>query len=73
MNQKQIMDDLKFCIETLCITDNNEINDLVKTSEKIGVSIRYLFEEFVFIPEDDPSAVFRLHDQDYFNVKELKK
>ena len=73
MNQKQIMDDLKFCIETLGITDNNEINDLVKTTEEIGVSIRYFFKEFVFIPDGDPSAVFRLHDQDYFNVKELNK
>ena len=73
MNQKQIIDDLKFCIETLGITDNNEINDLVETTEEIGVSIRYFFEEFVFIPEGDPSSVFRLHDQDYFNVKELKK
>tara|TARA_B100001093_G_scaffold472345_1_gene495400 strand:+ start:255 stop:476 length:222 start_codon:yes stop_codon:yes gene_type:complete len=69
MNTEHFMKDLEFCIDELGISDNDEITRLIKTTDELGVSIRYFFDEFVFIPSDDPTDMFRLHDKDYLNPK----
>ena len=72
MNTEHFMKDLEFCIDELGISDNDEITRLIKTTDELGVSIRYFFDEFVFIPEEGtPADMFRLHDPDYLNIKEL--
>ena len=69
MNTENFMKDLEFCIDELGISDNDEITRHIKTTDELGVSIRYFFDEFVFIPSDDPTDMFRLHDKDYLNPK----
>ena len=72
-NQDRFMDDMHFCIEVLGFKDVDDIQDMYDQIEKFNVSsIRYFFDEFVFIPEEGtPADMFRLHDPDYLNIKEL--
>jgi len=67
------MDDMHFCIEVLGMKDDDAIQEMYDQIEKFNVSsIRYFFDEFVFIPEEgSPADMFRLHDPDYLNIKEL--
>ena len=68
-NQDRFMDDMHFCIEVLGM-DDDAIQDMYEQIKKFNVSsIRYFFDEFVFIPSDDPTDMFRLHDKDYLNPK----
>ena len=71
-NQERFMDDMHFCIEVLGM-DDDAIQDMYEQIKKFNVSsIRYFFDEFVFIPEEgSPADMFRLHDPDYLNIKEL--
>ena len=66
------MDDMHFCIEVLGM-DDDTIQDMYEQIKKFNVSsIRYFFDEFVFIPDEgSPADMFRLHDPDYLNIKEL--
>ena len=72
-NQDRFMDDMHFCIEVLVMKDDDAIQEMYDQIEKFNVSsIRYFFDEFVFIPEEgSPADMFRLHDPDYLNIKEL--
>ena len=72
-NQERFMDDMHFCIEVLGMKDDDAIQEMYDQIEKFNVSsIRYFFDEFVFIPEEgNPADMFRLHDPDYLNIKEL--
>ena len=67
------MDDMHFCIEVLGMDDDDAIQEMYDQIKKFNVSsIRYFFDEFVFIPEEGtPADMFRLHDPDYLNIKEL--
>ena len=71
-NQDRFMDDMHFCIEVLGM-DDDTIQDMYEQIKKFNVSsIRYFFDEFVFIPDvGSPADMFRLHDPDYLNIKEL--
>ena len=71
-NQDRFMDDMHFCVEVLGL-DDDAIQEMYDQIKKFNVSsIRYFFDEFVFIPEEgNPAYMFRLHDPDYLNIKEL--
>ena len=71
-NQDRFMDDMHFCIEVLGM-DDDAIQDMYEQIKKFNVSsIRYFFDEVVFIPEEGtPADMFRLHYPDYLNIKEL--
>ena len=72
-NQDRFMDDMQFCIEVLGMKDDDAIQEMYDQIKKFNVSsIRYFFDEFVFIPEEGtPADMFRLHDPEYLNIKEL--
>ena len=71
-NQDRFMDDMHFCVEVLGL-DDDAIQEMYDQIKKFNVSsIRYFFDEFVFIPDEvSPADMFRLHDPDYLNIKEL--
>ena len=51
-SKKQLKKDLKYLKKHL--DDNKEINQIIKHTEKIGISsAQYFCEEFVFIPDGE--------------------
>ena len=51
-NQDRFMDDMHFCVEVLGL-DDDAIQEMYDQIKKFNVSsIRYFFDEFVFIPEE---------------------
>ena len=55
-NQDRFMDDMHFCIEVLGM-DDDAIQEMYDQIKKFNVSsIRYFFDEFVFIPEEGNPA-----------------
>ena len=61
-NQDRFMDDMHFCIEVLGM-DDDAIQDMYEQIKKFNVSsIRYFFDEFVFIPEAVSYTHLRAHE-----------
>ena len=68
MNQlDQTIDDLKFCIETLGMNDE-QVEEFMDITGQFGVRPEYFSNEFIFLTgrglEDDG----KLHDPDYLNI-----
>ena len=63
----QIEKDIAFCIDE-CGMNDEQIGHFIRASEELGVSCKYLAEEFVF--ESDTLEEFeRLHlDPDYLKI-----
>ena len=66
--EDQIIKDIAFCIDE-CGMNDEEIGHFLRAAEEIGVSCRYMAEEFVF--ESDTLEEFeRLHlDPEYLKIK----
>jgi hypothetical protein len=65
--EDQLIADIAFCVDDLELNDE-QIGIYLKAAEEIGVSCRYMAEEFVF--ESDTQEEFhRLHlDPDYLKI-----
>ena len=65
--EDQLIADIAFCVDDLELNDE-QIGIYLKAAEEIGVSCRYMAEEFVF--ESDTMEEFhRLHlDPDYLKI-----
>ena len=65
--EDQLIADIAFCVDDLGLNDD-QIGLYLRASEEIGVSCRYMAEEFVF--ESDTLEEFeRLHlDPDYLKI-----
>ena len=65
--EDQLIADIAFCVDDLELNDE-QIGIYLRASEEIGVSCRYMAEEFVF--ESDTMEEFhRLHlDPDYLKI-----
>ena len=61
----QIIDNLRFCIETIGLNDEQTESVLAATNE-IGVNVEYFANEFM-----ETSSV-RVHENDYLNIAEFK-
>ncbi len=65
--EDQLIEDIAFCVDDLGLNDD-QIGLYLRASEEIGVSCRYMAEEFVF--ESDTFEEFeRLHlNPDYLKI-----
>ena len=57
----QIIDNLRFCIETIGLNDEQTESVLAATNE-LGVNVEYFCNEFI-----ETSSV-RVHEDDYLNI-----
>ena len=61
-------ENIKYCIDVLQLEDNS-IGEVLRASEKLGVSCEYFVEEFVVL--DDSEAEQSIHDDDYLTMPDL--
>ena len=61
-------ENIKYCIDVLQLEDNS-IGEVLRASEKLGVSCEYFVEEFVVL--DDSEAEQSIHDDDYLPMPNL--
>ena len=66
--KKQMKENIKYCIDVLKLEDNS-IGEVLRASEKLGVSCEYFVEEFVVL--DDSEAEQSIHDDDYLTMPDL--
>jgi len=66
--KKQMKENIKYCIDVLELEDNS-IGEVLRASEKLGVSCEYFVEEFVVL--DDSEAEQSIHDDDYLSPPNL--
>ena len=65
--EDQLIEDIAFCVDDLELNDE-QIGIFLRASEEIGVSCRYMAEEFVFESETQ-EEFHRLHlDPDYLKI-----
>ena len=68
MNQlDQTIDDLKFCIETLGMNDE-EVEEFMDVTSEFGVRPQYFSNEFIFLTGRGLEEDGKLHDPDYLNI-----
>ena len=61
-------ENIKYCIDVLQLEDNS-IGEVLRASEKLGVSCEYFVEEFVVL--DDVNSTQSVHDDDYLTMPDL--
>ena len=66
--KKQLKENIKYCIDVLQL-DDNSIGEVLRASEKLGVSCEYFVEEFVVL--DDVNSTQSIHDDDYLTMPDL--
>ena len=66
--KKQMKENIKYCIDVLQLEDNS-IGEVLRASEKLGVSCEYFVEEFVVL--DDVNSTQSVHDDDYLTMPDL--
>ena len=65
--EDQLIEDIAFCVDDLELNDE-QIGIYLRAAEEIGVSCRYMAEEFVFESETQ-EEFHRLHlDPDYLKI-----
>ena len=68
MNQlDQTIEDLKFCVETLGLSDE-EVEEIMDITGYLGIRPEYFSNEFIFTTGRRLSEDSKLHDPDYLNI-----
>ncbi len=68
MNQlDQTIDDLKFCIETLGMNDE-EVEEFMNVTSEFGVRPQYFSNEFIFLTGRGLEEDGKLHDPEHLNI-----
>ena len=68
MNQlDQTIEDLKFCVETLGMNDD-EVEEFMDITGHFGVRPEYFSNEFIFLTGRGLEEDGKLHDPDYLNI-----
>ena len=68
MNQlDQTIEDLKFCVETLGMNDD-EVEEFMDITGHFGVRPEYFSNEFIFLTGRGLEEDGKLHDHDYLNI-----
>ena len=67
MNPDQTIQDLKFCIETLGLNDD-QIEEMMEVTEDLGIRTQYFVDEFIFITGRGIEEDSKLHNPDYLNI-----
>ena len=72
MNQlDQTIEDLKFCVETLGLSDE-EVEEIMDITGHLGIRPEYFSNEFIFTTGRRLSEDSKLHDPDYLNIAVFK-
>ena len=68
MNQlDQTIEDLKFCVETLGMNDE-QVEEFMDITSQFGVRAEYFSNEFIFLTGRGLEEDGKLHDPDYLNI-----
>ena len=68
MNQlDQTIEDLKFCVETLGMNDE-QVEEYLNITSEFGVRPEYFSNEFIFTTGRGIDEDSKLHDADYLNI-----
>ena len=68
MNQlDQTLEDLKFCVETLGMNDE-QVEEFMDITSEFGVRPEYFSNEFIFHTGRGIDVDSKLHDADYLNI-----
>ena len=68
MNQSdQTIEDLKFCVETLGMNDE-QVEEFMDITGQFGVRPEYFSNEFIFLTGRGLEEDGKLHDPDYLNI-----
>ena len=68
MNQlDQTIEDLKFCVKTLGMNDE-QVEEFMDITGQFGVRPEYFSNEFVFLTGRGLEEDGKLHDPDYLNI-----
>ena len=68
MNQLyQTIEDLKFCVETLGMNDE-QVEEFMDITGQFGVRPEYFSNEFIFLTGRGLEEDGKLHDPDYLNI-----
>ena len=68
MNQlDQTIEDLKFCVETLGMNDE-QVEEYLNITSEFGVRPEYFSNEFIFLTGRELEEDGKLHDPDYLNI-----
>ena len=69
MNQlDQTIEDLKFCVETLGMNDE-QVEEFMDITGQFGVRPEYFSNEFIFLTGRGLEEDGKLHDPDYLNIE----
>jgi len=63
----QTIEDLKFCVETLGMNDE-QVEEIMDITGELGVRPEYFSNEFVFLTGRGIDVDSKLHDVDYLNI-----
>ena len=69
-SKSQLERDIAFCIDELQL-DNDGIGEFLRAAEKLGVSVEYFCEEFIFDWDNDAEQLERVHDDEHLNIAEF--
>ena len=69
-SKSQLERDIAFCIDELQL-DNDGIGEFLIAAEKLGVSVEYFCEEFIFDCDNDAEQLERVHDDEHLNIAEF--
>ena len=69
-SKSQLERDIAFCIDELQL-DNDGIGEFLRAAEKLGVSVEYFCEEFIFDYDNDAEQLERVHDDEHLNIAEF--
>ena len=61
-SKSQLERDIAFCIDELHLSDEH-IGEFLRAAEKLGCSVEYFCEEFIFDCDGDDEQVCRVHDE----------
>ena len=67
--KKQMKENIRYLLDELHLGDDNTVGEVLRASEKLGVSCEYFVEEFVVL--DDSEAEQSIHDDDYLTMPDL--
>ena len=69
-SKSQLERDIAFCIDELQLS-NEQIGELLRASEKLGCSVEYFCEEFIFDCDNDDEQLERVHNDEHLNIAEF--
>ena len=69
-SKSQLERDIAFCIDELQLSDEG-IGEFLRAAEKLGVSVEYFCEEFIFDCDNDTEQLERVHDDNHLNIAEF--